>query len=74
MKISDYQKSKSPPTEYLWIQKLTGSSRNLESSPNDVHDSADPVSLLNGLSFECALLSSTRKLFDTRTFSIEVNV
>ncbi|XP_046627214.1 inositol polyphosphate 5-phosphatase OCRL isoform X3 [Neodiprion virginianus] len=41
--FDDYQKSKSPPTEYLWIQKLTGSSRNLESSANDAQDGSDPL-------------------------------
>lgn len=42
--ISDYQKSKNPPTDYLWIQKLTGNTRTVESSPNDAQDGADPVS------------------------------
>lgn len=41
--FDDYQKSKNLPTEYLWIQKLTGTTRNLESFPNDEQDGSDPL-------------------------------
>lgn len=40
-----YQKTKNSASEFLWIQKLTGSTRNLNSNNNeDVQDNTDPVS------------------------------
>ncbi|XP_015590304.1 inositol polyphosphate 5-phosphatase OCRL-1 isoform X2 [Cephus cinctus] len=41
--IEVFQKNNSPPTEYLWIQKLTGSTRNLDSATDDIQDVADPL-------------------------------
>ncbi|XP_076233114.1 oculocerebrorenal syndrome of Lowe [Calliopsis andreniformis] len=37
--IEEYQKRKSPASEFLWIQKLTGSTRNLNASNEDTADS-----------------------------------
>lgn len=39
-----YQKTKSPASEFLWIQKLTGSTRNLNTTNEDAQDTTDSVS------------------------------
>ncbi|KAG7208116.1 hypothetical protein KM043_009688 [Ampulex compressa] len=41
--IEGYQKVKSTAAEYLWIQKLTGSTRNLSSTTEDIQDTIDPL-------------------------------
>ncbi|XP_012276603.1 inositol polyphosphate 5-phosphatase OCRL-1 isoform X2 [Orussus abietinus] len=41
--IEVYQKNKNSTMEYFWIQKLTGSTRNLDSTVDIGSDSADPV-------------------------------
>lgn len=41
--IEIYQKTKSSASEYLWIQKLTGSTRNLSGTSEDVREAVDPL-------------------------------
>ena len=45
--ISVYQKTKNSASEFLWVQKLTGNTRNLSSNTNEeIQDNTDPVSKL----------------------------
>lgn len=39
-----YQTGKSPAAEFLWIEKLTRSTRNLASAGKDTQDAVDSVS------------------------------
>ncbi|XP_057338294.1 inositol polyphosphate 5-phosphatase OCRL [Microplitis mediator] len=41
--IEVYQKNKSSAVDYLWIQKLTGSTRSLNSGAGDLREMADPL-------------------------------
>ncbi|XP_043285885.1 inositol polyphosphate 5-phosphatase OCRL isoform X2 [Venturia canescens] len=41
--IEVYQKNKSSSTDYLWLKKLTGSTRNLDCAAGDVRDVCDPL-------------------------------
>lgn len=45
--ITVYQKTKNSASEFLWVQKLTGNTRNLSSNINEeIQDNTDPVSKL----------------------------
>lgn len=44
MKFSTvYQKNKNPTTDFLWIQKLTGSVRSLDNTSDPVQSTTEPV-------------------------------
>lgn len=43
--ITVYQKTKNSASEFLWVQKLTGNTRNLNFNTNEeIQDNTDPVS------------------------------
>lgn len=42
--ISVYQTAKSPAAEFLWIEKLTRSTRNLTAGSKDMQDAVESVS------------------------------
>ena len=44
-----YQKNKNPTTDFLWIQKLTGSVRSLNISNDQVQGTTEPVKTFNFL-------------------------
>ncbi|CAK9797954.1 Type II inositol 1,4,5-trisphosphate 5-phosphatase [Anthophora plagiata] len=55
--IEVYQKSKSSASEFLWVQKLTGSTRNLTTNTNEeVQDNTDPL-----VDLESPMLVVTRR-------------
>lgn len=47
-----YQKNKSPTSDYLWIHKLTGSTRYLDAAAGDAREMGDPVSKYKYLPIE----------------------
>ncbi|XP_054002192.1 inositol polyphosphate 5-phosphatase OCRL isoform X1 [Hylaeus anthracinus] len=62
--IEEYQKTKNPASEFLWIQKLSGSTRNLSNSNEDVQDVADPL-----VDVERPVLVATRRNVGVRTMA-----
>ncbi|XP_076663441.1 oculocerebrorenal syndrome of Lowe [Andrena cerasifolii] len=54
--IEVYQKTKTPASEFLWIQKLTGSTRNLNTTNEDAQDTTDSL-----VDLESPVLVATRR-------------